>query len=61
MFLKTCDECGHMFDVTRQVLNSQSLNPARRLPARRRLGKYFHDWHTNDAKLHCECCKVCDR
>jgi len=59
MYLKICDDCGHTFDVTRQVLNSQSLNPARRLPARHRLDDgYFHDWHTDIGK-NCECCNKC--
>ena len=50
-----CPVCGHMFDVTREVKNSESKNPARRLPAKAHLS-HIHFWHKYEARKHCECC-----
>ena len=55
-----CKTCGHLFNVSDLIKNSESPNRATRLPAKARL-KAFH-WFHKVSNRHCEChgCKKCD-
>ncbi len=56
-FLFDCEVCGHTFRDDALGKNLQSLNPARRLPAKARIKSpdAFHEYHLNHCAV-CECC-----
>lgn len=51
-----CGECGHIFQNNALGRNRNSLNPARRFPARARTrsASRFHEYHESYCAI-CEC------